>query len=117
MRDYERDLQRNFDLCIPSKGTARPLSQFLHSCVCERFKYSHHRSINFPAAEYADQSWEYINRKQKHECRNLDCGRAVLSLGIYVSNFRYSIFAVCFVRYILIVYGSDVQLARRGRTS
>jgi hypothetical protein len=69
MRDYERALQRNFDLCIPSKGTAQtPKSQFLHSCVCERFKYSHHRSTYFPAAEYSDKSWEYRNRKQKHEC-------------------------------------------------
>jgi len=24
----------------------------------------------FPAAEKADQSWEYINRPQTHECRN-----------------------------------------------
>jgi hypothetical protein len=31
---------------------------------------------------------------QKHECRNWDCGRAVAFLGIYVSNVRYSIFAV-----------------------
>jgi hypothetical protein len=29
-------LQRNFDLCIPRKGIARPQSQFPHSCVCER---------------------------------------------------------------------------------
>ncbi len=46
------------------------------------------------------------------------CGRVVPSLGIYVSNFRYSIFAVCFIQYILIFFtGSDVPLARRGRTS
>jgi hypothetical protein len=53
------------------------------------------RSVHlFPAAEYA-RSWEYINRRQEHECRNWDRGRAVPFLGIYVSNFRYSIFAVC----------------------
>ncbi len=87
-------LQRNFDLCIPRKGTARPQSQFPHSCVCERFIYSHDRYTNFSAAEYADRSGEYINRTQKHVCRNW----AVPFLGIHVSNFRYSIFAVWIIR-------------------
>jgi hypothetical protein len=36
---------------------------------------------------------------QKLECRNWDCIRPVPFLGIYVSNFRYRVFAVCsFVR-------------------
>ncbi len=87
-------LQRNFDLCIPRKGAARPQSQLPHSCVCGRFMYSHDRSTYFPAVEYADRSWKYINRTPKHKCRNWDCGRAVPFLGIYVSNFKYSIFAV-----------------------
>jgi hypothetical protein len=73
---------------------ALPQSQFPHSCVCERFIYSQDRSTYFFAAEYADRSGEYINRTQKHECKNWDYGRAVHFLGIYVSNFRYSIFAV-----------------------
>jgi|LakMenE18May11ns_1017448.scaffolds.fasta_scaffold9346049_1 hypothetical protein len=38
--------------------------------------------------------WEYINRSQKQECRNWDCGCAVLFLGIFVSNFRYCVLAV-----------------------
>ncbi len=46
----------------------------------------------FPAAEYADRLWEYTIRTQKHECRIWDCGRAVPVLGIYVSNFLYSVF-------------------------
>ncbi len=87
-------LQRNFELCIPRKGIARPQSQFPHSCVCERFLYSHYRSTYFPAAEYADRMWEYIKTTQKHVCRNWDCGHAVPFLGIYVSNFLYNIFAV-----------------------
>ncbi len=37
-------LQREPHLCIPSLGIARPQSQFSHSCVCERFMYSHDRS-------------------------------------------------------------------------
>jgi hypothetical protein len=36
----------------------------------------------------------YINRSQKHECRKWDWGRAVSFLGIVVSNFRYTVFAV-----------------------
>ncbi len=38
-----------------------------------------------------DQSREYLNRSQIHECRNWWRGRAVSFLGVYVSNFRYSV--------------------------
>ncbi len=34
------------DLCITKNETARPHSQFLHSCICERFMYS---SISLPS--------------------------------------------------------------------
>ncbi len=44
------------------------VSQFLHSCICDR-------------------SWEYINRSQKHKCKNWERGRAVSFLGIHKSNF------------------------------
>jgi hypothetical protein len=54
-------LQRKSHLCIPFLDIARPQSQFPHSCVCERFIGSGHI---FPAAEYADRSWEYINCSQ-----------------------------------------------------
>ncbi len=77
---------------FPEKGAA--LLPFPHSCVCERFIYSQDRSTYFPAAEWADRSWEYINRSQTHECRNWDWGRAILFLGIFVLNFRYCAFAV-----------------------
>jgi hypothetical protein len=33
-----------FETNIPKKGIAQPQSQFPHSCVCERFIYSHVRS-------------------------------------------------------------------------
>jgi hypothetical protein len=36
----------------------------------------------------------YINRPQTHECRNWDCGCAIPCLGVFVSNFRYCVFAV-----------------------
>ncbi len=41
---------RKFETNIPRKGTARPQSQFPHSCVYERFIYSHDRSA-YSAAE------------------------------------------------------------------
>jgi hypothetical protein len=89
-------LQRNLDLSIPRKGTARPQTQFPHSCVCsDLYIHTIGPPIYLHAAEYADQWWEYINRTQKHECKNRDCGRGVPFMGIYVYNFRYSIFAVC----------------------
>ncbi len=57
----------------------------------------------FPEGEQAGRSWEYINRSQAHECENWDCGRAIPNLGlfspllrIFVSNFPYCFFAVCF---------------------
>jgi hypothetical protein len=64
--------------------TARPQSQFLHSCICERFIYSHDWSSYFPAAEETDCSWEYINRPQKYECRNFGNEAAQFHLREYL---------------------------------
>ncbi len=66
----------------------------VHSFVCERFICFQDRSTYFPAAEWADRSREYIYRSQTHQCGNSDCGRTIPFLGICVSNFRYSFFAV-----------------------
>ncbi len=40
-------LQLKTYLCIPFLGIGRPKSQFLHSCVCERFIYSQDQSTYF----------------------------------------------------------------------
>jgi hypothetical protein len=80
-------------LCIPFLRIARPQSQFPQSCVPERFIYSQDRSTYFPAVNYADLSWEYINRSQTHECGNWDCGRAIPFHGIFDSNFMNCVFA------------------------
>ncbi len=37
---------------------------------------------------------QYINPSQAHECGHWDWGRAISFLGIFVSNFRYSVLAV-----------------------
>ncbi len=49
----------------------------------------------FPPAEKADPSWEYIIRPQTHEFGNWDWGPDIPFLGIFVSNFRHFVFAVC----------------------
>jgi hypothetical protein len=57
---------QKFETNIP-RGIVRAQSQFPHSCVCERFIYSLHRSAYSAAVKYLDRSWEYINRSQGHE--------------------------------------------------
>ncbi len=51
------------EICIPRNETR---SQFLHSCVCERFIYSKDLSAYLAA----DRSWEYISRSQLYEWGN-----------------------------------------------
>ncbi len=63
----EYTLQTRSNLCIPRNETARSRSQCPHSCICERFVYVF---------------------------RNLERGRAVSFLEIFVSNFRNTVFAV-----------------------
>jgi hypothetical protein len=52
----------------------------------------------FPQKELSGLSprlWEHINRSQTRECVNYwDWGRAIPFLGIFISNFLYSLFAV-----------------------
>ncbi len=48
----------------------------------------------FPPAEQAYRSWEYINCSQTQECGNWDWGPDIPFLGIFVSKFRYFVFAV-----------------------
>jgi hypothetical protein len=80
-----KTLYRKFETNIPRKGTARLRSQFLHSCFCERFIYSHDRSAYSAAGKYVDRSWDYINPSQTLEYGNGDWGRAVPFLEIHKS--------------------------------
>jgi hypothetical protein len=63
---------RKVETNIPRKGTVRPQSRFLHSCVFERFMYSQDWSASSAAGKFVDPSWEYLNRSQTHECGNWD---------------------------------------------
>jgi hypothetical protein len=72
----------------------RGLSSNFHIYVPVTDLYFQDRSKYFPATGQADRSWEYVNRSQTHECGNWDRGRAIPFLRIFVSNFRYCVFAV-----------------------
>ncbi len=86
-----------FHLCIPRTETVISktelecsVSQFQHSCICERFIYFQDRSAYSTAGKYVDWSWEYINRSQTHECGNWDGGCAVPRKGIHTWDFHCS---------------------------
>ncbi len=46
----------------------------------------------FCYGKYVDQSWEYINRSQTHECGNWDWGRAIPRKGIHKCDFPCSVY-------------------------
>jgi hypothetical protein len=58
-KNYWCTLQRRSDLCIPSNETARPRSQFPHSCICERWIDSHDRSSYF------------LQQNRRTDCENI----------------------------------------------
>ncbi len=69
------------------RNCAASVSIFPHSFLWAIFVYSQNRSPYFPAAEWADRSWEYMNRSQTHEYGNWDLPRTIPFLEIFVSNF------------------------------
>ncbi len=79
-----KTVYRKFETYIPRNESAPPQSQFIHSCVCERFIYSHDRSAHSAAGKYVGRSWEYINHSQIHECGNWDWGCAVSYLLFHI---------------------------------
>jgi hypothetical protein len=90
-------LQRKSYLCIPFLGMARPQPQFPHSCVCEQLIYSQERSTYFLQQKRQTDCRKNINPTQTHECGNRDWDPDIPFLGIFVSKFRYFVFAVCFM--------------------
>jgi hypothetical protein len=63
---------RKFETNISRQEIARTQSQFPHSCVFERFVYSHDQFAYSAVGEYVVRSWEYIHRSQTHERGNWD---------------------------------------------
>ncbi len=87
-----------FETNIPTKETARPLPNFhIHVSLSDLYIPTNGyptygifcSKVGGPIVEL-----QYITRSQKHECGNWERGRAVSFLVIFVSNFRYSVFAV-----------------------
>jgi hypothetical protein len=81
--------------CVLRKGIGLPQSKFPHSCDWAIYVFP--RSVHLVSCSRIGRPIRgipYINRSQKHECRSWDCSRAVPFLGIFVSNFRYCVFAV-----------------------
>jgi hypothetical protein len=74
-----------------------PQSKFSHSCVCERFIYSQYRSTYFSCSRIGRPMvgiYQITHRHMNVYCRIWDWGCAIPFLGIFVSNFRYCLFAV-----------------------
>jgi hypothetical protein len=94
-------LQRKFRSCIPFLGIARPQPKFPHSWVCERFLYSQDWSTYSISCSITARSTVGIYKSLTDTwLGNWDWGRAIPSLGIFVSNFRYSFFAVWITLYV-----------------
>ncbi len=68
---------------------ARPCSQFLHSCVYERFINYKNQSASLAAEKKEDRSWEYINRSQTHDCGNWETERYNSVLEITGAQFNF----------------------------
>ncbi len=91
-------------LCISRNGTVISktklycsVSQLLHSYICERFIYFQDRSAYSAVGKYVDQSWEYINCSQIHECGNWDWGRTIPRKGIHKWDFPCSVLEIWFM--------------------
>jgi hypothetical protein len=61
---------RKLETNIPRKGIARPQSQCPHSCVCERFIYSHDGSAYSAAGNMWTDPGHAIPRKGMH-CKEI----------------------------------------------
>ncbi len=89
LRSFKHFLLPDCQCTVPKNSKQIFPELKLHSCSCERFIV-----CLFCCIVFADQWWEYINRSPIHECRNLERGREVSFLGIFVTNFRHNAFAV-----------------------
>ncbi len=87
-KDTIQKIQRKYSHKRNCAASA-PISTLM--CLWAIFIYSHDRSAYSAAGKYVDRSWEHINRSQKHECGNLDWGRAISFMGIHKWDFRSSV--------------------------
>ncbi len=69
-------------------GVSVLISTFM--CLWANYIFPRWGVCLFCLRKYVDQSWEYINRSQTHECGNKDWGRAIPRKGIHKRNCRCS---------------------------
>ncbi len=69
-------------------GVSVPIS--IYMCLWANYIFSRWVCV-FCWRKYVDQSLEYINRSQTHECGNWGWGRAIPRKGIYNRNCRCSV--------------------------
>jgi hypothetical protein len=68
-------------------GVSVPISTFMRLWAIYIFP----RPVSlFCWRKYVDQSWDYINRSQAHECWNWGWGREIPRKGIHHGDFPYS---------------------------
>jgi hypothetical protein len=83
---------RKFETIISRKGIERPESKIPHSCVFERFIYSHDWYAYFATEKHVDRSWELYKITHRH--MNVEMGlrgRAIPRKGIHKWDFRCSV--------------------------
>jgi hypothetical protein len=73
----------------------RGLSPNFHIHVSVNDLYIPRIGPHISSSRKADPSWEYIIHSQTHECGNWDWSPDISFLGIFFSNFRHFVFAVC----------------------
>ncbi len=75
---------------FPKKNYNVP-SPSSYTCICERFINLQNQSAYSAAGKYVDQSWQYINFSQTHECGNWDWGRTISRKGMLKWDFSCSV--------------------------
>ncbi len=103
----------NSKLIFPERNLRGLVPSFyIHVSVSDLYVHIFTRSVRllvFCSIKFADLAWEYINCLLIHECRNWKRDRAISDLGIFVSNFRYSAFALHgFNNFLLFEYSAEM---------